>query len=110
MVDVPNLTLEQDILRDMMGLRRSCLAVCTAIKTRTSGTYDGGRDEWFRDNKHLLYNMNQIVMTVKFDIKSSTDLGSCKVRETANLYPKNARKALGKPRHFGQWEFCARTP
>ena len=47
------------------------------IKTGTSGTYNRGRDEWFRDN-HILQDMNLITRTVEFDNKSSADPGSRK--------------------------------
>ena len=63
------------------------------IRTGTSGTYDGGRGEWLRDD-HILRDVNQIMKTVEFH-KSSADPESLKVREMTSSNQKTLERHLG---------------
>ena len=56
MVDVANLTLEQDVVRELKGSRHSCAAVLTADKKkdlRYLQMYDGRAYKWLRDNNYI---------------------------------------------------------
>ena len=48
------------------------------IRTGTSATYDGGMDEWLRDN-HVLGDVDQITKTVELDkrVQQIQDLARC---------------------------------
>ena len=92
-------------IRDVLMQRYS-----PPVRTRTSGTPDGGRDVWLRNN-HKLRDGNIFPKTVEFDIEEdSTKIGSRKMRERTDLHPEDAGEALGKPRGFGRRDVGARTP
>ena len=107
-VDVGNLTLELDVMRKLMELRRSYAAIltCTANKKAASINYDGGTDDWLRDG-HTLRDMKLIMKTAKFNTKGSADSGPHIVRGILNFQPENAGKTLGKPRVFSQLDVGA---
>ena len=83
-----------------MSLKRDVLMrmYLPPIRTRTSGTYDGGRD------------VNQITKNVELDRRSSADPESRKVQEMTSYRPEDAGEALGKPRGFSRRDVGARTP
>ena len=53
------------------------------IRKRTSATYNGGIDEWLRDN-HILQKGNLIALTVQFNNKDSADPEPRNVRGILN--------------------------
>ena len=69
-----------------------------SVRSRTSGTYDGGRD------------VNQITKTVELDKRGSADSVLRKVLEMTGYHPEDAGEALWKPRGFGRWEVGTRSP
>ena len=80
------------------------------IRKRASGTYDGGMDEWLRNNNHILRDVNPIMKTAELDKRGLTDPGSHKVQEMTSLHLENAGEALGKPKGFGQQDVGAISP
>ena len=46
--------LKQDVMRELMGMRRSYVAVLTANKEMDLCYHDVGKDEWLRGHNHIL--------------------------------------------------------
>ena len=63
-VDMGNMTLEQEVLRDLTGSRHSYVAVLTAKTKGTLAIYDGGTDVWLRDN-HIFRDVNVILQNCR---------------------------------------------
>ena len=83
-VDVANLTLEQDALKSWQDRDVHMWLYLPPIRKGTSDTYDEGTDEWLRYN-HIFHDVNLITKNVKFGSKGLTDPGSRKVQGIQNL-------------------------
>ena len=72
-VDVTNMTLEQDMLRELVGLKCSYVAVVTDDNKKELWYLRQGMDKWFRDNNHILRDVNQVTKIVGINIKHLAD-------------------------------------